>query len=68
MGLQDKFENKAEELKGRAKETAGAASGDEDLKHEGQMDQAKSALHKGTEKLKDKANEVADKVLGNEDE
>lgn len=67
MGVQDKFENKAEELKGRAKETAGAASDDEDLKNEGQADQAKSALHKGAEKIKDKANEVAEKVLGDND-
>ncbi|NLD84946.1 MAG: CsbD family protein, partial [Actinomycetales bacterium] len=36
MGVADKFSNKAEELGGRAKEAAGAASGDQDLKAEGQ--------------------------------
>ncbi|MFZ2510814.1 MAG: CsbD family protein [Gordonia sp. (in: high G+C Gram-positive bacteria)] len=66
MGVQDKFENKAEELKGRAKESAGAATDDQDLKNEGRLDQAKSALHKGAEKLKDKANEVAEKVVGDD--
>ncbi|ALG85220.1 CsbD family protein [Gordonia phthalatica] len=67
MGAQDKFENKAEELKGRAKESAGAAFGDEDLKNEGKADQASSAVHKGIEKVKDKANEIAEKLVGDED-
>ena len=67
MGVQDKFENKAEELKGRAKESAGAALGDEDLKSEGQADQASSAVHKGVEKVKDKANQIAEKLVGDDD-
>ena len=66
MGIQDKFENKAEELKGRAKEAAGAAAGDEDLKNEGQADQASSAVKKGAEKIKDKANEIAGKITGDD--
>jgi len=66
MGIQDKFENKAEELKGRAKEAAGAAGGDEDLKSEGQADQASSAVKKGAEKVKDKANEIAGKLTGDD--
>ena len=64
MGIQDKFENKAEELKGRAKESAGSAIGDDDLKNEGQADQASSGVKKGIEKVKDKANEVAEKLTG----
>ncbi|GAA4803507.1 CsbD family protein [Tomitella cavernea] len=68
MGVQDKFENKAEELKGRAKEAAGAAAGDEDLRNEGQADQASSSVKRGVEKTKDKANEVADKLTGGKDE
>lgn len=64
MGAQDKFENKAEELKGRAKEAAGAATDDEELQQEGQADQASSSLKKGAEKLKDKANEAANKIVG----
>ncbi|WP_182358593.1 CsbD family protein [Tomitella gaofuii] len=64
MGVHDKFENKAEELKGRAKESAGAATGDEDLKNEGQADQGSSAMKKGAEKIKDTANKAADKITG----
>jgi len=64
MSAQDKFENKAEELKRRAKESSGAATGDEDLKNEGQGDHASSALKKGAEKVKDKANEIAEKLTG----
>ncbi|MFD1810658.1 CsbD family protein [Rhodococcus gannanensis] len=66
MGVGDKFENKAEELKGRAKEAAGAATGDDDLKNEGKGDQASSAAKKGVEKVKDKANEVAEKITGDD--
>lgn len=64
MGIQDKFENKAEELQGRAKEAAGSATGDEDLKNEGKADQASSSLKQGVEKVKDKANEVVGKITG----
>ena len=32
MGFDDKAENKAEDLKGRAKEAAGAVTGDDELK------------------------------------
>lgn len=66
MGIADKFSNKAEEVGGRAKEAAGAATGDEDLKAEGQGDQASSTVKKGAEKAKDKANEVAEKLTGDE--
>lgn len=66
MGIQDKFENKAEELKGRAKESAGAATGDEDLRREGKADQASSTVKKAAETVKDKANEIASKITGDE--
>ncbi|WP_327151103.1 CsbD family protein [Nocardia sp. NBC_01329] len=65
MGVHDKFENKAEELKGRAKEATGAATGDDDLKTEGKADQASAAIKQGGEKIKDKANEITDKIVGN---
>ncbi|MFD4444423.1 CsbD family protein [Nocardia sp. NPDC058519] len=65
MGVHDKFENKAEELKGRAKEATGAATGDDHLKNEGKADQASSAVKQTGEKIKDKANEIADKIVGN---
>lgn len=63
MGVDDKFANKVEELKGRAKESAGAATGDEELKNEGRADQASSSLKQTAEKAKDKANEVVDKAV-----
>lgn len=64
MGIQDKLENKAEELKGRAKESAGAATGDEDLKNEGKVDQASSGMKQAAETVKDKANAIAAKITG----
>jgi uncharacterized protein YjbJ (UPF0337 family) len=50
---------KADETKGRAKEAAGALSGDDQLKREGQLDQA-GARAKG--KVKETA-EKLDKVI-----
>ena len=47
--------NKGEELKGRAKEAAGAVTDDDDLKNEGKVDQASA-------KIKDTAGDVVDKV------
>jgi uncharacterized protein YjbJ (UPF0337 family) len=60
MGLDDKISNKAEEFKGRAKESAGAATGDDDLKAEGQADQASSGIKQAGEKLKDAVSDVKD--------
>ena len=64
MGIADKFSNKAEDLGGRAKEAAGAATGDDELKGEGKADQASSAIKDGMEKVKDKANEIVGKLTG----
>ncbi len=46
---------KSDDLKGRAKEAAGAATGDDDLKNEGKADQAGA-------KVKEKAGDAVDKV------
>jgi uncharacterized protein YjbJ (UPF0337 family) len=46
---------KTDELKGRAKEAAGALTGDEELKREGRVDQTVG-------KIKQKAEELIDKV------
>ncbi len=40
MGMDDKIGNKAEELKGQAKETAGKVTDDPELEAEGVADQA----------------------------
>ncbi len=68
MGLADDAQNKAEDLKGRAKEATGAAIGDDDLKSEGQADQGLAAVkEKATEvaeKVKDGIDSVKDKLTG----
>ncbi|MEJ9077941.1 CsbD family protein [Gordonia malaquae] len=68
MGLADDAQNKADDLKGRAKEATGAAIGDDDLKAEGQADQGLAAVReKATEvadKAKDGIDSVKDKLTG----
>lgn len=49
-----------DEGKGRIKEAAGSLTGDDSLKNEGKVDQAKSSIKDGVDK-------VADKVTGNDD-
>jgi uncharacterized protein YjbJ (UPF0337 family) len=53
MGIDDKFENKAEEVGGQAKEKVGHATDDKDLQAEGQADQSKANLKQAGEKIKD---------------
>jgi uncharacterized protein YjbJ (UPF0337 family) len=53
MGVEDKAQNKAEELKGQVKEGLGRATDDEDLQAEGQAEQTKSDLKQAGEKVKD---------------
>lgn len=53
MGLDDKIGNKAEDLKGKAKEAAGKATDDESLEAEGKADQTSSAVKGVGEKIKD---------------
>ena len=53
MGLDDKIENKAEDLKGKAKEATGKATDDGDLEAEGKTDQTKSSLKDAKENVKD---------------
>jgi uncharacterized protein YjbJ (UPF0337 family) len=53
MGIDDKFENKTDELSGKAKEAAGNATDNPDLKDEGQADQGKADLKQAGEKVKD---------------
>jgi uncharacterized protein YjbJ (UPF0337 family) len=53
MGLGDKLSNAAEKLGGKGKEAAGEATGNEDLRAEGQADQVEGDLKQAGEKLKD---------------
>ena len=58
MGLGDKFENKAEELKGTAKEGVGDATDNRDLEAEGKADQGKAGVKQAGEHIKDAAKDV----------
>ncbi|MFF1529543.1 CsbD family protein [Cellulomonas sp. NPDC058312] len=53
MGLDDKIENAAEKLSGKAKEATGRATDDERLEAEGRTDQSKADLKDAGEKVKD---------------
>lgn len=48
-----------DEAKGRVKEAAGSLTGDSELKNEGKVDQAKSSVKDGVDK-------VADKITGDD--
>lgn len=61
MGVDDKFENKAEDLGGRAKETIGDVTGDDQLKAEGATDQLKAKAKDVGESVKDLGSSVRDK-------
>jgi uncharacterized protein YjbJ (UPF0337 family) len=47
---------KLDEAKGRVKEAAGALAGDDSLKHEGRIDQAKAAAKKAIDTAADALN------------
>lgn len=53
MSTGDKIDNKAEELKGKAKEGVGRATDDPELETEGKADQVKGNLKQAGEKIKD---------------
>lgn len=58
MGLQDKVANRAEVLKGKAKEAAGKITGNPRLEVEGKLAQGKGNLKQAGEKVKDAGNSV----------
>lgn len=53
MGIEDKVKNAAQDLKGKGKEAAGVATGDNSTKAEGQADQGKASAKKAGENIKD---------------
>jgi uncharacterized protein YjbJ (UPF0337 family) len=53
MGTDDKLRNQGEDLKGKAKETIGQATDDEELEAAGKADQGKASLKQAGEKVKD---------------
>jgi len=62
MGTKDKASNKTQDLKGKVKEVAGSATGNEELERKGKSDQTKAALKDSGEKVKDAASHVIDRV------
>ena len=53
MGNDDKADNKIEEIRGKAKEAVGNATGDEALERQGERDQTKANLKQAGENVKD---------------
>jgi uncharacterized protein YjbJ (UPF0337 family) len=53
MGTEDKARNKAEKLRGKAKEQAGRVTNDRELEAQGRTDQTKSDVKQAGEKVKD---------------
>jgi uncharacterized protein YjbJ (UPF0337 family) len=62
MGTKDKASNKAQDLKGKVKESVGSATGNDDLRRKGKTDQTKSALKDAGEQVMDAASHVKDAV------
>jgi uncharacterized protein YjbJ (UPF0337 family) len=53
MSTDDKFDAKADEIKGKMKQTAGRATDDEGLEAEGNAEKVKGNLKQAAEKVKD---------------
>jgi uncharacterized protein YjbJ (UPF0337 family) len=53
VGTDDKLRNQSQDLKGKAKESVGRATDDEELEAQGRADQAESNLKQAGEKVKD---------------
>jgi uncharacterized protein YjbJ (UPF0337 family) len=53
MATDDKIDNKAEELAGKAKQGVGKATDDKDLQAEGQADETSANFKQAGEKIKD---------------
>jgi uncharacterized protein YjbJ (UPF0337 family) len=58
MGTDDKLRNQGQDLKGKAKESVGRATDDEELEAQGRADQAESNLKQAGEKVKDAINDA----------
>jgi len=60
MGMDDKASHKGEDLKGKAKERTGKATGNKRLEGEGKDDQAKASMKGAGEKAKGAAKDAKD--------
>lgn len=70
MGFGDDVRNKAQDVKGQAKEGLGKATDNEQLESEGKLDQLGAKAKEGLENIKDKAseafNDITDKLDKND--
>jgi uncharacterized protein YjbJ (UPF0337 family) len=62
MSTEDKVSNKAQDLKGKVKETVGRVTDNDDLEAKGKTDQAKAAVKDVGEKAKDAVGTIKDKL------
>ena len=60
MGMDDKASHQGEDLKGKAKEATGKATGNERLEGEGKGDQASASIKSAGDKAKGAAEDVKD--------
>jgi uncharacterized protein YjbJ (UPF0337 family) len=60
MTTRDKASNKAQDLKGKAKEAVGSATGNDDLRTKGKADQVKAGVKDVGEKVKDVGSNIKD--------
>ena len=60
MGIDDKASNQGQDLKGKAKEATGKATGNSRLEGEGKGDQASASMKNAGEKTKDAAKDAKD--------
>lgn len=61
--MSDHLENKADDLKGRAKEATGSLIGDDSMKAEGEADQKKASIKDKVDDVKDKVKDKVDDIL-----
>ncbi|GII87968.1 hypothetical protein Ssi03_59580 [Sphaerisporangium siamense] len=60
MGSDDKVANKAEQLKGKTKKGLGDLTGDDELRAQGEADEARGKVKQAGERVKDAAKNVKD--------
>jgi uncharacterized protein YjbJ (UPF0337 family) len=60
----DRIDGKVDEVTGRGKSALGDLTGDEQMKSEGDADQASGKAKQGVADLKDKADDLVKKVTG----
>lgn len=60
MSIGDKIGNKAQELKGEAKEGLGRATGNREMEADGAGDKAEAGVRQAGENVKDAAKNIAD--------